>query len=135
LRHLEVHALRGATFVKAMNGAIAFTLPVFVILASFTGHVYVFNNSLTAPVAFASVGLFSVLGRVLNMVPYGVVAISESKPAWMRLDAFLNQAEILRLPNLLSLAYEDQVDGDTAISAFRRYDSQFETLILAGSQR
>jgi ATP-binding cassette, subfamily C (CFTR/MRP), member 1 len=112
-----VHALRGATFVKAMNGAIAFTLPVFVILASFTGHVYVFNNSLTAPVAFASVGLFSVLGRVLNMVPYGVVAISESKPAWMRLDAFLNQAEILRLPNLLSLAYEDQVDADTAISA------------------
>jgi ATP-binding cassette, subfamily C (CFTR/MRP), member 1 len=97
LRALETEALRGATFVKAMNGAISFTLPVFVILASFAGHVLVFHNVLDPTVAFASVGLFGVLSRVLNMTPYGVVAISESFPTWSRLDSFFSQIEVQRL--------------------------------------
>lgn len=93
-RGLEINALMRATTLKAVNSALFFTIPTFVSLVSFCAYVFVFDKRLTPTAAFSAVGFFNVLARVLNMLPYGLISLSEAAPSLKRLDAFFDLEEL-----------------------------------------
>lgn len=119
IRRNEVKALRRATALKAINSAVFFTIPAFVMLSSFCAYVFVFNRKLTPTVAFSAVGFFNVLARVLNMVPYGLIAISEVLPSLARLDNYFDLDELSELKADCSVEEhpDDDVTGSIPISA------------------
>lgn len=94
LRAAEVTHLKFAAIIRALNIALYYAAPVLVSLASFTAYTLIFGKPLTPSVVFGSVGFFSVMDRVLTMMPGGFVAVSEGRVALKRLDVFFDMMEL-----------------------------------------
>lgn len=94
LRGREVRHLRVQAIVRALNAALFFAAPVIVALATFTAYTLFFRMPLSPSLVFSTLSYFSTLSVVLNLMPLGWLAASETLVSGRRFDAFFDLPEL-----------------------------------------
>ncbi|QRV96276.1 ABC transporter transmembrane region [Ceratobasidium sp. AG-Ba] len=87
IRKKELSGTRSVLFIKTVNQAAAFSIPVFAAVVSFVTYAATHNHSLDAAIVFPSLALFSMLRQPLLMLPRALSSTVDAKNAIRRLEA------------------------------------------------
>ncbi|QRV82367.1 ABC transporter transmembrane region [Ceratobasidium sp. AG-Ba] len=79
IRKKELSGTRSVLFIKAVNQAAAFSIPVFAAVVSFVTYAATHNHSLDAAIVFPSLALFSMLRQPLLMLPRALSSTVDAK--------------------------------------------------------
>lgn len=131
LRAKELSHLRLASILRALNAATFFVAPVLVALATFTARTLLFKKPLSPAVVFSSLTYFSVLSRILTLMPVGWLAISEATVSCRRLDDFFNLPELESVPDCQRLDGKQCFQDDDSIQ--NSQVSDYETCSSVGN--
>lgn len=104
LRAQEIEKLTTPLLLKSVNSGLYFVVPTIISLIVFTSHTLLFGRELNPSNAFTSIALFSIMSRILILLPVSWLALSEGKVSFNRLDNFFD------LPELSYLRAEDRLD-------------------------
>lgn len=100
IRNNELKYLTYRTLVWAGGSFIWFITPTLVTLISFYGYTIVEGNTLTAPIAFTALSLFTLLRSPLDQLSDMTSFVMQSKVSLDRVDEFLNEEETAKYETL-----------------------------------
>lgn len=96
----ELKKLQHRTLVWVAGGFVWFMTPTLVTLFSFYVYTIVQGNTLTAPIAFTSLSLFTLLRSPLDQLSDMTSYVMQSKASLDRVDDFLNEPETSKYEQL-----------------------------------
>lgn len=100
VRSEEINYLKKRTYAWAVGAFLWFISPTLVTLVSFYCYTVVEGKVLTAPIAFTSLSLFTLLRNPLDQLSEMTAFVIQSKVSLDRVDDFLNEEETTKYDQL-----------------------------------